>query len=113
MQHLISRRAFLKTSLLTTAGFWVATGTGFARKFSANEKLNLGVIGTINRASVNLSALSDQNIVAICDIEDKLLAAARVKFPQAKTYTDFRKLLDRRGLGGGGGRTAGHPAPLA
>jgi predicted dehydrogenase len=100
MQDSISRRTFLKTSLFTTAGFWVATGTGFARKFSANEKLNLGVIGTINRASANLSAMSDQNIVAICDIEDKLLAAARVKYPQAKTYTDFRKLLDRRDLDG-------------
>jgi predicted dehydrogenase len=98
MDHSISRRTFLKTSLLTTGGFWVATGTGFARKVSANEKLNLGVIGTINRASANLNALRDQNIVAICDIEDKLLAAAHAKFPQAKTYTDFRKMLDQRDL---------------
>ena len=100
MNHSISRRAFLKTSLFTTAGFWVATGTGFARKISTNEKLNLGVIGTINRASANLNALRDQNIVAICDIEDKLLSAAQTKFPQAKTYTDFRKMLDRRDLDG-------------
>jgi predicted dehydrogenase len=98
MQHSISRRTFLKTSLLTTGGFWVATSTGFARKFSANEKLNLGVVGTSNRASANLNGVRDQNIVAICDIEDKLLAAAQARFPQAKTYTDFRKMLDRRDL---------------
>ena len=98
MNHSISRRTFLKTSLLTTAVFWVATGTGLARKVSASEKLNLGVIGTINRANANLNALRDQNIVALCDIEDKLLAAAHAKFPHAKTYTDFRKMLDRRDL---------------
>lgn len=98
MHHYLSRRTFLKTSLLTTAGFWVGTGTGFARKFSANERLNLGVIGTINRARANLNGLRDQNIVALCDIEDELLAEARVKFPQAKTYTDFRKMLDQRDL---------------
>ncbi len=98
MQHLISRRAFLKTSLLTTGGFWVATQTGFARKFSANEKLNLGVVGTTNRAGENINALRGENIVALCDIEDSLLAAAQANFPKAKLYTDFRKLLDQRDL---------------
>ena len=98
MQHLISRRAFLKTSLLTTGGFWVATRTGFARKASANEKLNIGVVGTINRASANISGVRGENIVALCDIEDKLLAAAQAKFPKARTYTDFRKMLDQRDL---------------
>ena len=98
MQYSFSRRSFLKTSLLATGGFWVATTAGFARKSSVNEKLNLGVLGTINRASANIGALHDQNIVAICDIEDSLLTAAQAKFPKAKTYTDFRKMLDRRDL---------------
>jgi len=98
MQHSVSRRTFLKTSLLAGGGFWVATRTGLATKVAANEKLNLGVLGTINRAAANLNALRDQNIVAICDIEDKLLAAAQAKFPRARTYTDFRRMLDRRDL---------------
>ena len=98
MRHLISRRAFLKTSLLTTGGFWAATQAGFARKFSANEKLNLGVVGTSNRANGNINALSGENIAAVCDIEDKLLAAAQSKFPKAKAYADFRKMLDQRDL---------------
>jgi predicted dehydrogenase len=33
--------------------------------------------------------------VALCDIDDKLLAAAAADFPGAKTYNDFRKLLDQ------------------
>ena len=98
MNHSISRRAFLKTTLLTTGGFWVATQTGFARKLTANVKLNVGVLGTINRARGNIEGVQGENIVAICDIEDKLLAAAQARFPKAKTYTDFRRMLDRRDL---------------
>ena len=100
MNRSLSRRAFLKTSLLTAGGFWVATQPGFARKFTANEKLNLGVIGTTNRARANIRGVESENIVAICDIEDTLLAAAQEKFPKAKTYTDFRRMLGRRDLDG-------------
>jgi predicted dehydrogenase len=98
MQYNLSRRTFLKTSLLTTAGFWVGTGAALARRVTANEKLNLGIVGTINRARANINGVQGENIVAICDIDDKLLAAARADFPKAKTYPDFRKMLDRRDL---------------
>ena len=98
MNNAVSRRAFLKTTLLTTGGFWVATQAGFARRFTANEKLNLGVVGTINRARANIDGVKSENIVALCDIEDKLLAAARARFPKARTYTDFRRMLGRRDL---------------
>lgn len=98
MDNTISRRAFLKTTLLTTGGFWVATQAGFARKFTANEKLNLGVVGTINRARANIDGVKSENITALCDIDDKLLAAAQARFPKAKTYADFRRMLGRRDL---------------
>ncbi len=84
MDHSISRRTFLKTSLLTTGGFWVATSTGLARKFSANEKLNLGVVGTINRARANLDGVQDQNIVALCDIEDNVARGGAGEVPQGQ-----------------------------
>jgi predicted dehydrogenase len=98
MEHTISRRTFLKTSLLTTAGFWVGTRAGLARGFPANERLNLGVVGTINRAGANLNAVRSENIVALCDVDDGLLAAARARFPQAKTYADFRQMLDQQNV---------------
>ena len=98
MEKMITRRRFLRNSLVTTGGFWIATQRGFARGAAANEKLNLGVIGTINRAKANLEALSDQNIVAICDIQDDLLAAAQAAHPKARTYADFRAMLERKDL---------------
>jgi len=98
MKHSISRRTFLRFSLLSSAGFWVGTRAGMARTYAANERLNVGVVGTINRAGANLNAVSGQNIVALCDIQDDLLAAARIRFPQAKAYIDFRRMLDQKGI---------------
>ena len=72
-------------------------GRGWA-KISANEKLNIGVIGVHNRAAEDLNGVSSQNIVALCDVDDRFLAEAATKFPSATTYTDFRKMLDRNDL---------------
>jgi predicted dehydrogenase len=69
-----------------------------SRKLSANDKLNIGVIGTANRAAQDIHGIQDENIVAICDIDEQFLAAAHEKFPAARTYTDFRKLLEQRDI---------------
>src|SRR5436190_23609603 len=98
MNQTISRRKFFKTSMLTGAGVWIGTSPVFARKLSANDKLNIGVIGTANRAAANIKGVSSQNIVAICDVDDNFLDAAALKFPAAKKYNDFRKLIDQKDL---------------
>ena len=37
------------------------------------------------------------NIVALCDIDDNSSASKAEKFPEAKKYNDFRKMLDEMG----------------
>ena len=94
------RRAFLK-SLGIAAGSapWLAAaGPSWGRSRSPNERLNIGIIGTAGRARSNIEGVESQNLVAFCDIDDRLLDAAQTRFPHAKTYNDFRKLLDRRDL---------------
>lgn len=39
-------------------------------------------------------------IVAVCDIDEARLDRAKQKFPDAKTYTDWRKLLEQKGIDG-------------
>jgi predicted dehydrogenase len=68
------------------------------RKVSANEKLNLAVIGVANQGNYNLNSVADENIVALCDVDENFLAAAAKKFPQTKTYKDFRRLLDQKDI---------------
>jgi len=94
-----NRRRFLQQSALTTAGLLLApTGLVAARKLSANEKLNIGVIGVANQGNYDLTNVATQNIVALCDVDDEYLAAASQKFPQAAKFNDFRRLLDSKGI---------------
>src|SRR5262245_32477497 len=95
----MTRRQFLRATSVATAGAWVTGCKAPAtRKLSANEKLNLGVIGTANRAAQNLSHVATENILALCDVDDEFLAAAKQRFPRARTYNDFRKLLEQPDL---------------
>jgi len=99
MSEKLTRRNFLQRSSLTAAGLWLAwPKTASARGLSANSKLNLGVIGTANRAGADLRAVAHENIVALCDIDDTFLAEAKQKHPAAKTYNDFRKLLEQKDI---------------
>src|SRR5260221_4432474 len=99
MKTTCSRRKFLQTTSLASAGFWLAgPRAGFGRPLSPNEKLNLGVIGVAGRGGDDLKEVSGENIVALCDVDDNNLLAAGAKYPQAKTYNDFRKLIDRKDL---------------
>jgi predicted dehydrogenase len=93
-----SRRSFLKRTSLTAAGVWVGASPLLARKLSANDKLNIGVIGTANRAASNIAGVKNENIVAICDVDENFLAQAQQKLPSAKTYTDFRRLIDQKDI---------------
>src|SRR5262249_50570023 len=94
-----TRRDFLAT---TTRG---AVGAGLALSASswnpvlgANERVRLGVIGTGNRGSDVMSVFlkePESDVVALCDCYDVHLKAALEKTEgKAKTYTDYRALLD-------------------
>jgi len=98
MNARLSRRHFLQASTVAAAGYWVGAGQALAQERSPNERLNLGIVGVANRASANLSGVSSQNIVALCDIDDRYLAAAADRHPQAVKYNDFRRMMERNDL---------------
>ena len=92
-----TRRQFLRDSAVLAVGFGLASlpTARAARRISPNEKLNIAMVGTANQAGWNLGNIAHENVVALCDIEDTLLRAAGQKFPRAKTYTDFRRMLEQ------------------
>jgi len=99
MQTPLTRRKFLQQTALGTAGFWIARQqTAFGRSLSPNDKLNIGVLGVTGRAGEDLHEVSSQNIVALCDVDDDKLKAAAMKYPDAKTYNDFRRLIDQNDI---------------
>ena len=93
MHHRTTRRRFLKTSATAGLAVWIAPRAARAAT-SPNEKLNIGVVGTTNRAGENLKAVSGENIVALCDVDERLLGPVAEKYPAAAKFTDFRKMLE-------------------
>ncbi len=92
----VTRRRFLRSTAATAAGLFAAPA--FLRANSLNEKLNLGLIGVGNKGAENLKNLADQNVVALCDVDENFLNAASQKHPGAKQYRDFRKMLEQRDI---------------
>ena len=94
MTHQTNRRQFLQQTALVSAGFWIAPEILQAASRSPNEKLNIGIIGAGGRGGSNAGDVSSENIVALCDVNENNLNATHRRFPKARTYFDFRKLLD-------------------
>jgi len=96
LNSVITRREMLRRSVSTSAA--VVVGLGFPAIVSArspNEKLNVAVIGCGGRGAGNLAEVSGENIVALCDVNERNLDAAAAKHPGAAKYVDFRKLYDQ------------------
>jgi predicted dehydrogenase len=89
-----TRRDFLKQTALAGAGFWLAAHATAAAARSPNEKLNIAVIGAGGRGAENAKAVSGENIVALCDVDETRLGPAAEKYAGARKYRDFRKLFD-------------------
>ena len=68
------------------------------RSASPSEKLNIGVIGVGGRGSDNLAALADENIAALCDVDERELQPVAARYSKAKTHRDFRKLIEQNEL---------------
>jgi len=92
----VTRRRFLRSTAATAAGLFAAPA--LLRANSLNEKLNLGLIGVGNKGAENLKNLADQNVVALCDVDENFLNAASQTHPGAKQYRDFRKMLEQRDI---------------
>ncbi len=98
----ISRRYFFYGSLL--AGAVPATGFGSTPSLksagykSPNEKLNFAAIGSGGQGAANISAaVPTENIVALCDVDDRRASGMFTRFPNAPKFKDFRQMLDKEG----------------
>ena len=98
MKEKVNRRTFLKHSAAIGAGVTILKSGILKAGNSPNDKLNVAVIGVAGRGGANLNGVKNENIVALCDVNEKNLAGAAERFPQAKTYIDWRKCLDQKNI---------------
>ncbi|HOM16248.1 MAG TPA: Gfo/Idh/MocA family oxidoreductase, partial [Thermoguttaceae bacterium] len=91
-----NRRQFLQTSAAVGAGVLFVRHLRGAD--APSNKLNIAIAGAGGRGAANTQGVASENIVALCDVNRKNLAAAAQKFPQAKTYEDWREMLQQKGI---------------
>ena len=98
----LTRRAFIAaTTTVVALGGRAKAQTNTARvvprKISPNEKLNLAGIGVGGMGSGDVNGCASENIVALCDVDWKSAEETFYRFPEAKKYKDFRKMLEEMG----------------
>ena len=94
----LSRRQFLggaaAAAVFTIVPRNVLGGTG--RK-PPSEKLNIACIGIGGMGAADVGQVSTENIVALCDVDWRHAAGTFEKYPGAKKYRDFRRMLEKEG----------------
>ena len=90
-----SRREFLQTTAAIGVGYWVFAGLTPKVSASPNERLAFAGIGIGGKGGGDIAnAARFADVVAICDVDKGRLNDARRRYPNAKAYTDFRKLFE-------------------
>jgi len=116
--HEMTRRQFVGRAL-TTAGV-IAGAPAFLRGQNLNNKLNIAFIACGGRANTSLGELTivpgrsgskgggkrggevdphagphpDENVAVICDVNQTAIDAAAQRYPNAKKFTDLRRVFD-------------------
>ncbi len=96
----MQRRNFLKVAGAGAAAFtivprYVLGGPGFT---APSDKLNIAAIGVGGKGEVNLNNSwngGTDNIVALCDVDDRMAKDGRKKWPKAPYYRDYREMFDK------------------
>lgn len=95
---LLNRRNFLAASAVGLTNSVAATTL---RAANANEEVNIGFISCGGRAQQLMKQFSEVpglNIAGLCDVDERLLAAAKKRFPKAEGWTDLRDLIAAPGI---------------
>ncbi len=97
-QSSISRRQFLGGTAFSVAAFQIVPGSvlGLNGAAAPSERLNIAGIGIGGQGASDLNQLTSENIVALCDVDWKYAAGVFKKYPNAKQYKDYRKMLDEQ-----------------
>lgn len=98
MANKLSRADFLKTSAAGLAAMSVIPSKamgGVLGHTAPSDKLNIAGVGIGGRGAGVLKGMESQNIVALCDVDHKYAANTFKRYPDAKQYWDYRKMMDK------------------
>src|SRR5215472_17010195 len=91
----LSRRSFLAANgAVTTFLALPAHVLGRGGQNFPNNTLNIAGIGVGGQGGNDINEVSAENIIALCDVDADYAGHTFKKYPKAKTYKDYRKMLD-------------------
>ncbi len=93
----LRRRDFLRTAAPAAATLAFPHVLRSQGGVSPNSRLNVACVGVGGRGAAAVAAMKDENIVALCDVDDVRGARAVKANPGARQFRDFRRLLDEVG----------------
>ncbi|MBL8179238.1 MAG: Gfo/Idh/MocA family oxidoreductase [Bryobacterales bacterium] len=88
----MNRRDVLKSA----AAFTILKSGTLRGQNAPSNKLNIALIGVWGRGTAHYNLMKNENVVALCDINDLRTKEAVQLFPKAKTYWDWRQCLDQK-----------------
>src|SRR5262249_2760663 len=97
MTRRYTRRQALAAGAASLGYFYTAPSFAAAKIAGANETLRVVGIGVGGKGSSDIDhAGALMEVIALCDVDstDKHLGAKVKKWPQAKTFSDYRRLFD-------------------
>ena len=94
-----TRRHFLSRSAALGSAFWLGSQVRLNANTSALQSLSAACVGVGGKGNSDSSHLAEQgvSIVGICDVDSDRLQKKGREFPVARSYTDFREMLDQLG----------------
>ena len=92
----LTRRQFVKRSAIATAALAIPF---VARRnvLGANGRLNIAGVGVGGKGASDVANVDNENIYALCDVDEDNAAGSFRKYEQAKRFKDFRVMLEKEG----------------
>jgi predicted dehydrogenase len=105
MKMKLTRRSFLQRTAVTLGALSASSlSPNLLKAMGAGDKLNCALIGCGGRGMTHLSAIIDQNVVAIVDVDDKRHGVVRKTIQDKgreagslEAFTDYRRMFDKVG----------------
>src|SRR5512139_675814 len=94
-----------RREFLATAGAGVMTAASYRRVLGANDRVGIGVVGfgLVGKQHVaDLKKFKDVELLGMCDVYKPRLdeGLAYMESPNAKGYSDFRKMYENKDIQG-------------
>jgi predicted dehydrogenase len=83
-------------SAASAAGLTILKSGTLRGQNAPSNKLNIALAGVWGRGTAHYNVMRNENVVALCDVNDLRTKEAAALFPKAKVYWDWRKMLEQK-----------------